>query len=320
MKKVVITDRAYESIEAEQRILRGAGFQVLDFQCRTEEEVISCAADCDGLIVQFAPVTRRVVQALTRCRVIVRYAIGLDNIDLEAANERGIMVCNVPDYCLDEVSNHAIAMILACAKKLPIAANSVKEGRWTYTAAKPLYRFSGSRLGLIGFGRIPALVAKKLSLFGLDIVAYDPCINRALAESLGVRAVDLDTLLSTSDFISVHCPLTDESRHMLDRRAFSRMKDGAALINTARGAVLCEDALMEALACGKLSMAALDVLETEPIPVDHPLRSMDHVIVTPHMAWYSEEAIHSLQEKTAEEVARVLTGGTPLNLANHPNL
>lgn len=316
--KVVITDYYYESIHQEQKVMRELGANLMDYHCKTEDEVIAVAADCDALICQFAPITRRVIESLTKCKVIVRYAIGVDNIDLKAAEERGIYVCNVPDYCIDEVSNHVIALLLDCAKKLTYLSNQVKQGNCSYTVLKPLYRTEGKTLGLVGFGRIARVIAKKMAGFGLNIITSDPMINEEEVRKLNVTAVTFDELLERSDYISIHCPLIASTRHMFDRKAFMKMKDTAVFINTARGGIVNEGDLLWALENHVIGMAGLDVTETEPIPMDHPLLKLDNAVVTPHAAWYTEESIKSLQLKVAQEVARVLRGELPKNPVNHP--
>lgn len=316
--KVVITDYYYESIQQEAAVMAEIGAELRDYHCQTEDEVIAAAAGCDALICQFAPITRKVIESLDKCKVIVRYAIGVDNIDVAAAEERGIYVCNVPDYGIDEVSNHAIALLLDCAKKLTYLAGQVKQGNCSYTTVKPLYRMEGKTLGLMGFGRIPRLVAKKMAGFGVHIIAYDPMMNEEQARELGVTPVSFDQLLRESDYLSVHCPLTADTHHLFNEAAFRVMKPTAIFINTARGAVVNEADLIHALEQGEIAMAGIDVTETEPIPVGHPLLKLDNAVVTPHVAWYSEEAVQSLQLKAAQEAARVLMGQPPLNPVNHP--
>lgn len=316
--KAVITDYYYESLEQEKKVFSDSGIELEAYQCRTEEEVIRAARDCDALICQFAPITAKVIQSLQKCRVIVRYAIGVDNIDLEAAGKKGIYVCNVPDYSLDEVSNHAVALLLDCAKKLTYLAGQVKRGESSYTVVKPLFRVEGKTLGLVGFGRIPQLVAKKMAGFGVNIISCDPLMNLEKAEKLHVRPVEFEELLQQSDYISVHCPLNDGTYHMFDRHVFGRMKEGVIFINTARGAIVKEEDLVWALQNKRIAMAGIDVTEVEPIPPEHPLLQLDNVVVTPHTAWYSEEAVASLQLKAAQEAARVLAGEKPKNPVNHP--
>lgn len=314
--KVVVADHSYESLDQERAILGAIGAELHEHHCRTEAEVIAVASDCDVLIVQFAPITRTVIRQLSRCRLIVRYAIGVDNIDVRAATEYGIPVANVPDYGIDEVSTHAVTLILAAARRLPETIRSVRAGQWSYARVKPLHRTQGTRLGLVGLGRIPSLVARKMAGFGLDIVAFDPYADPSHAASLGVRLVPLEELAETSDYISIHCPLNDETRGMIDLSLFRRMKPTAYVINTARGPIISQADLIQALREGLIAGAALDVLEQEPVEADSPLLGMDNVIITPHMAWYTEESIRTLQARVAEEAARVLGGGQPLNTVN----
>lgn len=316
--KVVICDYYYESLQQEKQVFSQLDIDLRDYHCKTEEEVIAVASDCDALICQFAPITRRVIESLKNCRVIVRYAIGVDNIDLKAAEDHGIYVCNVPDYSVDEVSNQAIALLLDCAKKLTYLANQVKQGNSSYTVVKPLYRIAGKTLGLVGFGRIPQLVAKKMAGFGVDIITYDPYVNETAAEALNVTPVSLEELLQRSDYISVHCPLMDSTRHMFNKEAFQKMKPTAIFVNTARGGVVKEEDLVWALENGIIAMAGLDVTETEPVSVDNPLLKLPNAVVTPHAAWYSEEAVETLQRMVAEEVVRALKGEPLRSPVNHP--
>lgn len=318
--KVVITDYLYENLNEEKAVLAAVPDLVLeDYQCKDEDKLCQIVEDADVVVVQFAPITRKVIESMKHCRLIVRYAIGVDNIDIPAATERGIWVANVPDYGIDEVSTHAIALLLAASRKLIPLANSVKEGEWNYTPVKPVFRLCGKTLGLVGFGRIPMMVAEKMAGFGLKIQCFDPYVSADKMREKGVEQVDLDMLLRTSDFISLHCPLTDSTKHMINREAFAKMKPTAVLINTARGPVVEEAALIEALQQGKIFAAGIDVVEKEPIDVNNPLLHMDNVIVTPHTAWYSEDAIRTLQRSVAEEAYRVLTGQAPKNAVNKIN-
>ena len=280
--------------------------------------MIQAAADCDALICQFAPITRRVIESLRRCKVIVRYAIGVDNIDLKAAEECGIIVCNVPDYSIDEVSNHVIALLLDCCKKLTYMAGQTKLGNTSYTMIEPLSRMEGRTLGLMGFGRIARVVARKMSGFGLNIIAYDPMMDTAAAQQLNVSPVSFQELLAQSDYISIHCPLTQETHHLFDRQIFEQMKPTVIFINTARGAIVKEEDMVAFLREHEFAMAGIDVTETEPVPTDHPLLKLNNAVVTPHVAWYSVESVLSLQRKVAEEVAGVLSGQPPRHPVNHP--
>ncbi len=316
MAKVVISDCYYDNVDLERQMIESAGHELVYCDCKTEEDVIACASDCDILIVQFAPVTRRVIEHLKRCRLICRYAIGVDIIDIQAATEHGIYVANVPDYCQDEVSNHAIALMLSMMRKLPQISSSVRAGKWDYTVAKPMHRTLGRTFGILGLGRLGTLVARKMSNFGMDIITSDPGIHTEYSQQNCVRRVDMETLLRTSDYLSIHVPLTQETYHLIDEAAFEKMKDSILIVNTARGPVIKEEALVHALETGKVGGAALDVTEKEPLPMDSKLRTFDNVILTPHFAWYSDESIKILQRSVAEEALRVLDGQLPLHLVN----
>lgn len=316
--KVVISDYYYKNLDQEKAILASVDAELLSYHCKTEDEVIQAAADCDALICQFAPITRRVIESLRRCKVIVRYAIGVDNIDLKAAEECGIIVCNVPDYSIDEVSNHVIALLLDCCKKLTYMAGQTKLGNTSYTMIEPLSRMEGRTLGLMGFGRIARVVARKMSGFGLNIIAYDPMMDTAAAQQLNVSPVSFQELLAQSDYISIHCPLTQETHHLFDRQIFEQMKPTVIFINTARGAIVKEEDMVAFLREHEFAMAGIDVTETEPVPTDHPLLKLNNAVVTPHVAWYSVESVLSLQRKVAEEIAGVLSGQPPRHPVNHP--
>jgi len=316
--KVVITDYEYPDVSQEREIITSFGAELLACQLknRPEEEVIDVVRDADAVIVQYLNVTANIIEAMEKCKMIIKYGIGVNNIDSEAATKKGIYVCNVPDYGVEEVSDHAIMLLLALARKLPLVDKSFRSGKWGYTSMIPVARLRGSTLGLVGLGRIPSLVAKKMSGFGLNIIAYDPYASKEYAQQLGVSLVDFDTLCRTSDFISIHCPQTKETTHLFNDEVFQKMKDGAYLINTARGGIVDESALIRALKSGKIAGAGLDVFENEPLASDSELFELDNVILTPHCAWYSEEAITALQRKVAEEVVNVLKGNPPFNCTN----
>lgn len=314
--KVVITDYWYESLELERKIIGDSGFCLEDYHCKEESRLIEITKEADIVICQFAPISKTVINGMERCKAIIRYAIGVDNIDVDTATKKGIYVCNVPDYGIDEVSNHTIALLLALVRKLKLMSKSVSEGNWDYSIGKPMFRTYGATLGVIGLGRIPSLVVKKLQGFDMRMVCYDPYVGTERAEQMGVELVDLDTLLKTSDFITVNCPLNNETRHMIDAKAFAKMKSTAIIVNTARGGVICEKDLIEALQSGRIAAAGIDVVEKEPISIGNPLLAMDNVIVTPHMAWYTEEAVQTLQRMVAEEAVRILNGQKPKNPVN----
>lgn len=318
--KVVISDHYYESLAQEQELLQNLDAELVAYHYHKAEDVLKAAGDCDVLICEWAPITRQVIEGLTRCRGIVRYAIGVDNINVAAATERGIPVCNVPDYCLDEVSNQTIGLLLDCARKLTFSANMLKQGVSSYTALKPVHRLAGQTLGMLGFGHIPRLVAKKLAGFGLKIITCDPYLQEEAAQQLGVTPVSWEELLQQSDYLSIHCPLTAKTRHLFNEATLRRMKKTAVLINTARGAIVDTGALVKALRKGTIAMAGLDVTEEEPLPGDAPLLKLANAVVTPHLAWYSEEAIRSLQLGVAQEAVRLLRGEPPLHAVNQQEL
>lgn len=285
-------------------------------QCRTEEELIEACKDADGLLNQYAQLTRRVIESLDKCKVIGRYGVGVNTVDLQAATDKGICVVNVPDYCMDEVSDHAMALLLACARKVVLMNNEVKRGNWDYKVSVPIYRLRGRNLGLISFGRIAQALAQKAQVFGLNLLAFDPYIPEEVAAKFNVKLVSLEELLKESDFISIHAPLTAETEHLIGEKELQSMKKSAFIINTGRGPVIDERALIKALQEGWIAGAGLDVLETEPVSPDNPLLKMDNVIINPHAAWYSEEAGIELQAKAARGVAEVLQGYLPQNLVN----
>lgn len=314
--KAVITDYQYDNVDQERALIEGAGHTLVARRTSAREEILADAADADAILTQYCPIDEAVISRLAHCRIIIKYGIGINNIDADAAARRGIYVCNVPDYGVDEVSNHAIALYFALSRKLFTLADALKSGDWGYSSAMPLHRVAGSTLGLVGFGRIPQAVAGKMRGFSVRLLAYDPfCAAERMAD-LGVEKADLPRLLGESDFISIHCPSTPETRHMFDARAFKAMKRSAFLINTARGDIVDEDALIAALEQKEIAGAGLDVFAHEPVSADSPLLRMPNVIATPHSAWYTEESVRALQRGVAEEVVRVLAGRPPLHLCN----
>jgi D-3-phosphoglycerate dehydrogenase len=273
------------------------------------------ARDADALLVTYAKVTAEMIGQMKRCRIIARFGIGVDNVDIAAATNASIVVTRVPDYCIDEVSDHTMALLLALARKIPFANSRAHAGRWEMPAVVPIHRLRGSVLGLVGFGRIPQLVAPKAKTFGLRVISYDPFVSAETMMRTGVEKVDFSELVKVSDHISIHTPLVPETNHLFNADVFRRMKPTAHLINTARGSVVDEEALAQALDEGRLAGAALDVLSQEP-PSTSPLFGRDNVILTPHMSFYSAESLIDLQSKAAEEVVRVLTGEAPRNPLN----
>lgn len=314
--KVVITDREYEQIDQERRILEAAGAQVFDYQYKDEDDILKVAADCDALIVQYAKVPASLINGLKQCKIISRYATGVDGIDLKAAGEKGIYVTNVKDYCTEEVSSHALALLLELCQKTSQYDRWIKEGQWSYRKGIPCAGLKEKVVGLIGYGKIAQAYARKLKPL-CDQIWIDS--RHASAEELekeGLVLKSRDAILSSADYISVHAPLTKENYHMFNKETFRKMKNEACLINVARGPLVCEADLYWALQEGQIAGAALDVMETEPPAEDNPLLTLDNVVLTPHIAWYSQAAQKRLQSAVAEDVARVLTGRRPENCVN----
>jgi len=313
---VVLTDSVFPTLDPAREVLASIGAELRLAETPDPTQVAALAREADALMVTYMPIRAELIQQLQRCRIIARLGIGVDNVDVAAATRAGIVVTNVPDYCIDEVSDHALALLLALARRLFQADRSVRSGVWDVSAVVPVRRLRGRVLGLVGFGKIARALAQKARALGLEVLAYDPYLSREFIEAQGAHPVDLEELLRRSDFISIHVPLTSETRHMFNDESFRKIKPGAFLINTARGPIVDEAALLRALDSGQLAGAALDVLEREPPPSDSPLLRRGDVILTPHIAFYSEEALVELQTRAAEEVVRVLQGQAPRNPVN----
>jgi len=320
---VVITDSNFQSNEPERNVLEKAGLRVTQFHCRTVEELKEAGKDADAALVQFAPVTGEVLKAWDRCQIIVRYGIGYDNVDIRAAEELGIQVCNVPSYCLDEVADHTCTLILASLRKIVPFHESVKRGEWDVEKiARPMKSFADTTIGLLGFGRIGRNVCRRLVPFGFRLMVYDPYMKPGAEDEFGaVRAESLRTILGESDVVTLHLPLSQETRHLIDEATLRLMKPGAVLVNTSRGGLVDTVALARALREYAIGFAALDVFEEEPLPPDHPLRACGNVLFTPHAAFYSDVSLLRLQQQAAEEIVRWFSGeplSSPVNRPRKP--
>ncbi|WP_167859176.1 C-terminal binding protein [Paenibacillus cymbidii] len=318
--KIVITENNFASDLPEREVLAQVGLVPERYSCKTEEEMKEAGKDAEIVFVQFAPVNRAVLDAWTACRLIVRYGIGYDNVDVAYAAERGIQVCNVPAYCLDEVADHTGALILSSARKIVAMHEAVKRGEWNAEGvARPMPKSSDTVVGLIGYGRIGERVSARLKPFGFQVVVFDPYLSDAAAESKGVRkASDWTAFLAEADILSMHVPLTDETRHMINEQSLKLMKRSAVVVNTSRGALIDTHALAKAIDEGIVGGAALDVFEHEPLEANHPLRSCRNVILTPHAAYFSDSALLTLQRQTAEEAVRYVKGEAPASPVNRP--
>jgi D-3-phosphoglycerate dehydrogenase len=311
--QVIITDCDHGSIEEEQEEFGSLDTELILAQIREEDDLIRVCKDADGLINQYAWLTRRVFENLPKCKVVARYGVGVDSIDLRAATDFGIIVANVPDYCIDEVASHAVAMILTLIRKTAFFDRKVKSSQWDFRQGAPIHRIQGKTLGLIGCGKIGFEVAKRISAFGVKVIAFDPYLQRPAEK---IKLTDFETVLRKSDFISIHCPLNESTRHLIGEQEFKKMERKPFLINTSRGPIIDEKALNQALVEGRLSGAGLDVLETEPPTSSNPMLKMENVILSPHVGFYSEESISELKRRTAKNVADVLRGRRPGSVVN----
>jgi len=313
--KVLITDPYHKNFHIEKEILAEINAVVKVCHCKTEEDVIRLGSEMDGLLVSYVPIGKKVINNLHKCKVIVKYSVGLDNIDLEAATQKKIYVANVPRYCVEEVSTHTIALWLNLVRKISKYNQLVKKGFWDPLVGDPIFRIENKVFGIIGFGNIGKRVAEKIRPFGLTILVYDPLVNNVLISKYGGKKVGLKTLLHESDYISLHCPLNKYTKHLIDFKEIEIMKKGVFIINTSRGEIINQKALYKALKNGKISGAALDVLEKDP-PSLNDIINIDNLIYTPHVAWNSIEAEAELRKSAAQEVKRVLKGEKPLSLVN----
>lgn len=318
--KIVFTDYYYPNNSKELEILNQLGdvdivdcTKLVNGGAKDEDQVIQYAKDADAIIVQFARISRKVIEHLEKCKIISRYAIGLDNIDIEAAKEKGMVVSNVPDYCIEEVSDTTIAHMFNCVRKVTVAHNLLQAGEFAYARIKPIHRFGSLTVGLIAFGHIARRVAEKIRPFGNPILAFDPYFKDT-ATYPWVKFVSLEELLNQADILSIHAPLTKESHHLINKDSFALMKDGVVIVNTSRGGLMDESALAEALKSGKVASAGLDVLEyaDEDYGKSVLVRFADRVFITPHMGWYSEDSVVDLQRKAAMNVYEMLKNGKPL--------
>jgi len=319
--KVYVSDYDYPDLTIERGVLEPIGATVIGLQCKTGARLGELAADADAILQQYAKITRETIARLTRCRVICRYGIGVDIVDLEAASERGILVTNVPDYCLDEVADHTIAMGFMLLRRIPMYAAAARKGNWHWSASGgPVFRFRDLAWGLIGFGRIAQNIARKLGAFGLSVLAFDPYVSESYMRTLGTRKLPLEELLATADVVTVMCPHTPHTHHLIDAAALRRMKPRAVLLNCARGKIVDNAALYQALSEGWIAAAGLDDTEEEPAKLDawspsmNPLFGLENCVITPHVAYVSESALRDCRRIAAENARAVLLGQTPPNL------
>jgi D-3-phosphoglycerate dehydrogenase / 2-oxoglutarate reductase len=309
---IAVTDSPFPSLDPAKAALARIDPDLRVANSASAEDILAVGRDADAILVTYAKLPGDLLRQLRRCKAIGRFGLGVDNIDIATAAELGITVTYVPDYCLQEVSDHAMALLLALARKVPQSNALVQAGRWDMPAVVPIHRLAGRVLGLVGFGNIPRALAPKAKAFGLRVVAHDPNVSQHALAAVGVESMSFDRLLEISDFVSIHAPLLPVTRGLFNAEVFGKMKQGACLINTARGPLVDEDALLAALDSGRLAGAALDVVAVEPLPKQSRLIGRDNVVLTPHTGFYSVEALNELQTKCAADVARVLSGEKPV--------
>lgn len=324
--KVVITDYDYGDVAIERAILERAGARVVALQAKHESDLFDEIRDCAAVMNQYARVGAEAIRRMEQCKVIARYGVGVDIVDVDAASEKGVLVTNVRDYCTEEVADHAISLWLTLARQLPAYDKATHQGIWQWQSGAPIHRLRGQAMGIVSFGRIGQAIASRARGFGLEIVVYDPFMDEAQVAAAGARKVDKAELLALSDVLMMQVPMTPETRHFLSEQEFRQMKPNAILVNTGRGPTIDNKALYKALTENWIAAAGLDDPEEEPAkraswsPQDNPIFTLPNVIVTPHAAYYSEESIRAAREIAASEVARVLTGQKPLNPVNAERL
>ena len=314
--RVVFTDHTFDTLDVEREILADSDVDLVDGE-QTDEPLSELVLDADALLVMYDEIDAELIDTMEHCRVISRTGIGVDNVDVEAATERGILVTNVPDYCIPEVADHTLALALALERKIVDYDRSVRDGEWDVFQGRPMHRLTEQTWGLVGFGNIAQAVGSRAAALGMDLVAYDEYLDDEEISENGVRPVDsLTEVLETADVVSVHVPLTSETEGLIGESQLRSMRETAYLINCARGGIVDEQALADAIESGGIAGAGLDVLSEEPPTDDHPLLDESRVIITPHAAFNSEESVVELREKAARNVRDALTGETPTYLVN----
>ena len=313
----MITDWTFPNLSIEEEILRDAGIEVVARQCKTEEELTSFCSEADAVITQFARVNRTVISSMQRARGIIRYGIGVDNVDLDAARDRGIPVCNVPDYCIDEVADQTLAFLLATTRQVVPHARALREGNWgLVTSLSEMKALRDLTVSVVGFGRIGREVVKRLLAFKCAVQVFDPMVSAEEVERCGARAVSLEAAFANADVLTLHCPSTPQTRRMLNRESLATLPRGAVVINVSRGDLADSEALTQALSSGHLSAAALDVFDPEPIPKGHPILSMSNVVLAPHIASCSMPAVKQLRESAARLAVAAVQGGALRSVVN----
>ena len=319
---VVVTDYIENDLDWEKQVLaeEDIGLEAFQLKNELEDEIYESVKSADVIVVNMAKMTASLIERLENCRLIIRHGIGYDNVDVDACTRNNIQFANQPDYCTIDVAEHAITLILASARRLFPAQHTLHDssvrGEWDFSKLFPLYRMEGKVLGIVGLGRIGRQVARKLSTFGFELIAADPYIDRSLFEEYGVRRVDLDTLLSRSDFVTIHTPLNEETRHLVNEESLRKMKKTAYIINTARGPIVDQEALARALEQQSIAGAAIDVFDEEPPPRSHPLFEQENALLTPHISWASVESSWDIRKSIVDDIMRFASGGNAKHVIN----
>lgn len=319
MKAILVDKNSADGLnyDIQKKIFEENGITFIVENCQTEDEIIEKCSDADALLVIYKKITPRIMDNLKNCKVILRYGIGYDVIDVDAATERSIKVCNSPTHCLDEVATHTLALLLAIERKLIMYHENVREGKWLANAGFKPHRLSSQTLGFIGFGNIARRAAEFAKGFGFTMVAYDPFLKDEVFENIGVKKVTLDELYACSDAISIHTPLVKDTFHLINKESIAKMKDGVMIVNTSRGPIICENDLLEAVKSRKVTAAALDVIESEPVTIkNHPLFNIGNIIISPHAAYNSIEAENQMMEVLATTAVKILNGENTTNIVN----
>jgi len=310
--KVLIADSRYLTYKYEKQVLEKIDAEIIIETSDDENKIAQAAADVDGLLVNLAPITAKIISAMTKCKCVSRYGVGYDNVDTKALKAKGIFLANVPDYCGQDVSDHAFALFMDCVRKVSRKDRLIRQGRWNLTGIQNVYRITGKTFGFVGYGMIARCLHRKLSGFNIGrFLISDPYVSADTAAGAGAELVELDTLCTQADYISIHAPLLPATKGLISRRQLALMKNTAIIINTSRGPLIDQDALIDALKHGKIACAGLDVFENEPLEAESELRKLDNVTLTDHAGWYSEESIVELKTKAAQNIADTLIKGRP---------
>lgn len=310
--KVLIADSRYPAYDEEKAVLEKIDAEIIIDSSDNEDKIAGKVSDIDGLLVNLAPITEKVISAMNRCKCVSRYGVGYDNVDTAALAAKGIYLANVPDYCREDVSDHAFALFTDCVRKISRKDRLVRNGQWNLTGIQDVFRICGKTFGLVGYGTIARCLHRKLAGFNLGrVLITDPLVTAEAAKKAGVELVDLNALCAESDYISIHAPLLPSTRGLIGAAQFRLMKKTAIIINTSRGPLIDEKALVDALKNKKIACAGLDVFQTEPLAADSKLRGLDNITLTDHTGWYSVEAMVELKTKAAQNIVDTLINGKP---------